>query len=179
MGGYRPPILFLIGLSMACIANSWRQDRGTELVVLGTVAALGVFSITDLETRTIPNKLVLPFVGLAWMWVSGLAVISGNGTRWIQAVGITVLYAVVFLVLWFLGHLGAGDVKIVLGVLLVAGWLGPISAMIWIVISWVPTVIHGLVIKPKQRLSRGIPQAPYFTVGFVITVLLSQYLEQL
>jgi prepilin peptidase CpaA len=83
-----------------------------------TVIVLGVATFTDLRTRRIPNWLVLPFMAL------GLAVSAwfhgwhGLGQSFL-GIGLALL---LFGFLFFIGGMGAGDVKLAAAI---GAWIGP------------------------------------------------------
>jgi prepilin peptidase CpaA len=83
-----------------------------------TVIVLGVATFTDLRTRRIPNWLVLPFmvVGLVVSaWFHGW---HGLGQSFL-GIGLALL---LFGVLFFVGGMGAGDVKLAAAI---GAWIGP------------------------------------------------------
>lgn len=88
------------------------------LVVLPTVFVLAVATFTDLRSRRIPNWLVLPFFvcGVAvssWLhgWHGALQSLEGTG-----------LGILIYGVLFWLGGMGAGDVKLCAAI---GAWIGP------------------------------------------------------
>lgn len=93
-----------------------------------TVIVLGVAVFTDLRSRRIPNWLVLPFLPLgiavsAWFhgWHGVAASLEG------AAVGV-----VAFGVLFFMGGMGAGDVKLCAAI---GAWIGPGQLFIALVLT--------------------------------------------
>ncbi len=134
------------------------------------MAALTALSIIDLEQRLLPNRLVWPFVGCIWLAVFFLAIWHGAWVRLAVAVLITVLYTLAFFGLWTRGHLGAGDVKLLAGVLLVPAWLSLGAALVWVVASWLPVAIVGTV-KPRGVTgSKPFAQAPFYAAGLLVSV---------
>jgi prepilin peptidase CpaA len=93
-----------------------------------TLAVLGVATITDLRSRRIPNWLVLPFL-LAGIviscWLQGW---HGLG----QSLGGASLGFVIFGVLFWMGGMGAGDVKLCAGI---GAWVGPQQLILALVIT--------------------------------------------
>jgi prepilin peptidase CpaA len=83
-----------------------------------TLLALAVATVTDLRRRIIPNWLVFPF------WAAGLAVSGGLG-GWhgvgqsLMGMGLGLL---LFGVLFWMGGMGAGDVKLAAAI---GAWVGP------------------------------------------------------
>jgi prepilin peptidase CpaA len=89
---------------------------------------LCVATFTDLRSRRIPNWLVLPFMA------SGIAVSSyAHGMRGLgNSLAGLGLGAVVYGILYCLGGMGMGDVKLCAAI---GAWIGPGQLMISIVIT--------------------------------------------
>jgi len=93
-----------------------------------TFAVLGVATFTDLRSRRIPNWLVLPFLlaGLAVsIWMHGW---QGLG----QSLGGALLGLVVYGILFWMGGMGAGDVKLCAAI---GAWVGPQQLMLALVLT--------------------------------------------
>jgi prepilin peptidase CpaA len=93
-----------------------------------TVVVLGVATFTDLRSRKIPNWLVLPFLvagfaASAWMggWHGVLQSCEGAG-----------LALLIYGLLFFLGGMGAGDVKLCIAI---GAWIGPSQLLLALVIT--------------------------------------------
>jgi prepilin peptidase CpaA len=93
-----------------------------------TVVVLGVATFTDLRSRRIPNWLVLPFllIGIVLsVWTQGW---HGLG----QSLGGAFLGLVVYGVLFWMGGMGAGDVKLCAAI---GAWVGPQQLILALVIT--------------------------------------------
>ena len=93
-----------------------------------TFAVLGVATFTDLRSRRIPNWLVLPFLlaGLALStWMHGW---QGLG----QSLGGALLGLVIYGVLFWMGGMGAGDVKLCAAI---GAWVGPQQLILALVLT--------------------------------------------
>jgi prepilin peptidase CpaA len=93
-----------------------------------TLIVVAVATFTDLRSRRIPNWLVLPFllagVGVS-SWLGGW---RGAG-RSLEGLGLGVL---LFGVLFLLGGMGAGDVKLCAAI---GAWIGPGQLLIALVLT--------------------------------------------
>jgi len=93
-----------------------------------TCAVLLIACSTDLRSRRIPNWLVLPFL------VAGIAV-SGWQHGW-HGIGTSCagigLGAVIYGVLFWLGGMGMGDVKLVAAI---GAWIGPGQLIVALVVT--------------------------------------------
>jgi prepilin peptidase CpaA len=93
-----------------------------------TVAVMGVATWTDLRSRRIPNWLVLPFMA-AGMGVSAWQ----HGWHGVaQSLEGFVLGAVVFGVLFAMGGMGMGDVKLCAAI---GAWIGPGQLLLALVLT--------------------------------------------
>ena len=93
-----------------------------------TLIVLAIATITDVRTRRIPNWLVLPFL------VTGI-VLSGwlHGWHGIgQSLGGVALGLVVYGFLFWMGGMGAGDVKLCAAI---GAWIGPDQLFIALVLT--------------------------------------------
>ncbi len=93
-----------------------------------TFAVLGVATFTDLRSRRIPNWLVLPFLlaGIVIsVWTQGW---HGLG----QSLEGALLGLVVYGVLFWMGGMGAGDVKLCAAI---GAWVGPQQLILALVIT--------------------------------------------
>jgi prepilin peptidase CpaA len=159
-----------------------------------TVVVLGVATFTDLRSRRIPNWLVLPFFVLGFIvsgWMHGW---RGMGDSLAGAALGLLIYGVLF----WMGGMGAGDVKLCAAI---GAWIGPHQLMFAVVITgmvgglmvlcWALfggfigelfTGAGNLVFGWKQRggvrdpemaisnpLKRKIPYAPAIAIGTLIS----------
>jgi prepilin peptidase CpaA len=93
-----------------------------------TLIVLAVATFTDLRSRRIPNWLVLPFM-VAGIGVSGwLHGWSGIG----QSLSGLGLGALLLGVLWWLGGMGMGDLKLCAAI---GAWIGPMQLLFALVIT--------------------------------------------
>lgn len=93
-----------------------------------TLIVLGVATFTDLRSRRIPNWLVLPFLVLGVVVSAGFYGWHGIG----QSLSGLGLGALVFGILFWLGGMGMGDVKLCIAI---GAWIGPTQLLIAMVIT--------------------------------------------
>jgi len=159
-----------------------------------TFAVLGIATFTDLRSRRIPNWLVLPFLlaGLVVsVWAQGW---HGLG----QSVGGALLGLVVYGVLFWMGGMGAGDVKLCAAIgawvgpqqlilaLVLTGMVGGVMVFCWAIFGGFVKELftgasnlafgwkgHGSVRDPEMAianpLKRKMPYAPAIAIGTLIS----------
>jgi prepilin peptidase CpaA len=161
------------------------------LVYWPTVAVLVVATFTDVRSRRIPNWLVLPFLALGILvsgWLHGWH--GAFGSLEGAALGL-LLYGILF----WMGGMGAGDVKLCAAI---GAWIGPGQLLISLIftglvggamaLSWAlwggflkELFVHtgDLVFRTKERgevtlsnpLRRKMPYAPAIAVGTLISFI--------
>ncbi len=155
-----------------------------------TLAVLAVATFTDLRSRRIPNWLVLPFfvVGVAVScWLNGW---QGLG----QSLGGAGLGLLLYGILFFMGGMGAGDVKLCAAI---GAWIGPMQLIYALVFTglagglmalgmavwggWLKELFEhtgGLAFGSKQERGeavlnnpsrRKMPYAPAIAIGTIIS----------
>jgi leader peptidase (prepilin peptidase)/N-methyltransferase len=127
-------------------------------------ATLVAVSVTDLERRIIPNRIVLPGAAVVLLAQTGLE----PSPEW--ALG--ALGASLFLFLAALAYpagMGMGDVKLALLLGAMLGRTVPVAMMIAMVAALVPAVVllarHG-----SAARKMGIPFGPFLALGGVVTL---------
>ncbi len=119
---------------------------------------------TDLKTERVPNRLNGLFLGsaLGYRVLGGV----GNWQDWLHALA---LLALCLGPLWFLGMLGAGDIKFLSGM---GGFWGS-EGVIWIIVYSIPCslmFLTGLSLW-RGKLIRVIPGMPAFAGGYLWWVI--------
>jgi prepilin peptidase CpaA len=93
-----------------------------------TLIVLAIATFTDLRSRRIPNWLVLPFM-LAGIGVSGWLHGWSGIEQSLAGLG---LGALLLGVLWWLGGMGMGDLKLCAAI---GAWIGPMQLLFALVIT--------------------------------------------
>jgi prepilin peptidase CpaA len=102
-----------------------------------TLAVLIVVTFTDLRSRRIPNWIVLPFL------VAGLAV-SGwvhGWTGFVHSLAGLAIGGLLFGILWLMGGMGMGDVKLAAAI---GAWIGPSQLLLALVLTGIAGGIMAL-----------------------------------
>jgi Flp pilus assembly protein protease CpaA len=131
----------------------------------GTVLAIAF--VIDLESRRIPNRLVLPAcllaVGVAWAWP------DRNATELL--IGGAVAFA--FMGVMFVvsrGGLGAGDVKFALLIGLVTGYPSVVGALM-IAVFAAGLFAMALLLTRRGNRKTGFAYGPFLAVGGALVML--------
>jgi len=131
---------------------------------LGCLVLVAV-SVTDLETRRVPNRIVVPALAAALAVRSAL----DPSLRWL--LGMLVVGVLLFLLaVVHPAGLGMGDVK--LGAFLGA-WLGFYGLLALVLGSFAAFLPAAFILVTRGRAGRkvGIPFAPFLALGGVIALL--------
>ncbi len=143
-----------------------------NILVVLLACGLGVAAVWDWRSRTIPNWLNAAFAlgAIPFWWASGLHLWPGVALH----VGVAVAVFAVFAIVFQLGMMGGGDVKM-LGAL--ALWLPPLAVL---QLLFVMSVAGGLLtlalmIAHKLRKSGGQLEIPYgIAIAFAGMWLISE-----
>jgi prepilin peptidase CpaA len=161
------------------------------LVYWPTVAVLVVATFTDVRSRRIPNWLVFPFFGMGVLAAGWLHGWQGVGQS-LEGAGLGLL---LYGILFWMGGMGAGDVKLCAAI---GAWIGPSQLLISLVftglvggamaLGWAvwggflkELFLHtgDLVFRSKERgevvlsnpLRRKMPYAPAIAIGTLISFI--------
>ena len=114
-----------------------------------TLVVLSIATFTDLRSRRIPNWLVLPFLlagVIVSCWVQGWSGLVQS----LEGIG---LGALLFGILFWMGGMGMGDVKLVAAI---GAWVGPSQLGLALVITGITGGIDGGLLGGRRRVSRRI-----------------------
>jgi leader peptidase (prepilin peptidase)/N-methyltransferase len=134
------------------------------------LAAISVaLTLIDLDTQTLPNRIVLPAYLVSGVLLTAATALTGNWTGMITAlVGATALFGFYFILAFaYPGGMGLGDVKLagVLGLFL--GWLGWGPLAVGAFSPFLFGGIFGLVLMVLRKVGRKsrIPFGPWMLIG--------------
>lgn len=123
------------------------------------IALLIWCAYTDTHTRAVPNTAVvlLLCLGLVHTVLTGL---SGNAW-WPYPAGLAL--AIPFFIVWLKGGMGAGDVKLLMGIVLYLGLAGTLISFALMLPMLIACMIHSL--RKHGTLRYAIPFAPVLAFG--------------
>jgi Flp pilus assembly protein protease CpaA len=158
--------VFAAAVAAAVIA---RYGAGIEgLIAALTCAVLVVLSVIDVETRRLPNNIVLPTAAL--VLVARLLTAPEDWATWLGA-GLGAFACFFLLALVYPGGMGMGDVKLAL---LLGFALG--SAVVpALMVGMLAAGLAGVVLLARdgrQARRRTVPFGPFMAFGAIAVVLL-------
>lgn len=131
-------------------------------------AVLVTVTVTDLERRIIPNRIVLPATAAALVARTALH----PSVEWVAAgVGCALFFFLAALA--YPGGMGMGDVKLALLLGVALGRTGPVALMLGMVAALVPALVllarHG-----RAGRKMAIPFGPFLALGGVVALFAGQ-----
>ncbi len=114
---------------------------------------------TDIRARTVPNTaiILLLFLGLAHTVLIGLS----SSAWWPYPAGL--VWAIPFFIVWLKGSIGAGDVKLLMGIGLYLGLAATLISFALMLPMLIACMIHFL--RKHGTLRHAIPFAPVLAFG--------------
>jgi len=149
------------------------------LIAFLYLAAISVIlAIIDLDTHTLPNRIVLPSYLVVIVFFVAAAAVGGDWPALLRAgsglVGLWLIYAI--LAFAYPGGMGFGDVKLagVLGAYL--GWLGWGSLLVGAFAAFLLGGLFALALVASRRANRksGIPFGPWMLLGAWVGIFLGE-----
>lgn len=129
------------------------------------IALLAWCAYTDIRTRTVSNisVILLLCLGLAH---TILLIISGSAW-WAYPAGLAL--CILFFIAWFKNVMGAGDVKLIMGISLYLGLLNTIIAFMLMVPVMIALIIRSWL--QNKSLKKRIPFAPVLAFGAIAATI--------
>jgi leader peptidase (prepilin peptidase) / N-methyltransferase len=173
-GAVRPPVVEL-GTALLFALAALRSELSWELPAFLFLAAAGVLlGVIDLQHRLLPNRVVVPALGIAVGLLLLAAAAEQDWAALLRAgLGAVVLFAV-FLVLALIAPsgLGMGDVKLAALLGLYLGWVGWHAVVIGAAGGFVVQAVVALSLLATRRIGlRGeLPFGPAMLLGAAVAI---------
>jgi leader peptidase (prepilin peptidase) / N-methyltransferase len=139
-------------------------------------------ALIDLDTRTLPNRIVLPSIVVAGVLLAVASAATGDWYSLLWAVvGGGVLFAFyLLLVLIYPSGMGFGDVKLAALVGLMLGYLGWGSLIVGAFAAFLLGGVFSIVLLALRRATRksGIPFGPWMLLGAWVGIVFGQEISQ-
>ena len=154
-----------------------------ELVAFLYLAAVGVaLFLIDLDTRRLPNAIVVPSFVVGAVLLSASAILTGRLDSLIAAaIGAVALFAFyLILALAYPGGMGFGDVKLAAVLGLYLAWLGWGALVVGAFAAFLLGGIFAvaLIIVRKAGRKSGIPFGPWMILGSGVGVFFGQAIAE-
>lgn len=162
------------GISVALVVDRFRTDLVALGFLLPYVVALVLLFATDLDQRLLPDVVTLPLVGYA---VVGFVVGAGPFVRspddllWAVVIGVALPAVLLLISVPFgAGAIGIGDLKLLLGVGLIAGaWRLAAAIVAGAIVAALAIVL--LIAARRITLKSYVPYGPFLIVGALWAIL--------
>lgn len=159
-------VLVWIGLAIACLLVL--DPLGAALVGALGCAVLVAVTVTDLERRIIPNRIIVPALAASLV----IQTIREPSVEWlIAAVGAGAFFLVFALI--YPAGLGMGDVKLAA---FLGAWLGRdvvVALFAGSVLAAVPAV-GVLLVRGSAGRKVGLPFAPFLAAGGIVALFFGE-----
>jgi leader peptidase (prepilin peptidase)/N-methyltransferase len=184
----RYPIVELsTGMFFGIVAWKFNGSALSLLLAFLYLAAVSIaLALIDLDTHTLPNRIVIPsfIVGILLLGTTGL-IDNNHGAIWRALLGMSALSLFYFgAALIYPGGMGMGDVKFAGGLGLFLGYLGWDVLLVGAFSAFVLGGFFALALIVLRKASRtsGIPFGPWMLTGawvgvFFSTSIVQQYLS--
>jgi leader peptidase (prepilin peptidase)/N-methyltransferase len=149
-------------------------DTGERLLFGAYFVALILLMATDLDQKLLPDAVTLPLIvlgGLALVW--GGDTLVSRSPAWQAVAGAAVLPGLMFAISvpFGAGALGGGDVKFLVSVGLMVGWIRLVLALFAGAMMG-GVVIIGLLVSRRISLKSFVPFGPFLIAGALLAALL-------
>jgi leader peptidase (prepilin peptidase) / N-methyltransferase len=172
--GVRPAAL-VVGTGVLFGLTAWRFGLVGELPAYLVLAAVAVLlTVIDLRHRLLPNRVVLPAIGVGAVLLTVAAATEGAWPDLLRAGLAAVVLFAVFLVLALISprSLGMGDVKLAALVGLYLGWLSWGAVIVGAAAGFVVQALVALLLLAARRIGlRGeLPFGPAMLAGALLAI---------
>lgn len=177
-------VLTQLMLSAGFVAIGLRPGDRSVGVLLGLLAAFTVLvalAMIDIATYRLPDRIVLPSLCAAIVWITTVSLLDGHPDHVRSALAGAVVYFGVLLLAHLISPrgMGFGDVKFAALLGLLLGWIAPsvldaVVLVLWaMLIGFAVGTTVGLVLLVRRRSNRPFPFGPFLALGTVVALLCS------
>lgn len=140
-----------------------------------------VLAVVDIRQKRLPDRIVLPTLGLVTVLLAAGAAVAGEWWRLTLALAVSAGLFLLYLLLAFAGAgaLGGGDVKLAALIGLVLGFAGWDAVLVGVLAGFVLGAIGGFVVLWGARRGRrrsALPLGPFMLAGawfgLILTLLI-------
>lgn len=155
------------GVALLSLQAGWMGASGAATTALVAAALVApALARIDLDHRRLPNVLTVPLLVIA-LACALVGVVLG---AWVGA-GVAISIVLVLAAMWWLGGMGAGDLKLGAGLALATAPLEWWLPLIGVACAFVLGGVVGVV--AKARGSESVPFGPWLLAGTGVAVVLA------
>jgi leader peptidase (prepilin peptidase)/N-methyltransferase len=139
-------------------------------------AAGGIpLAIVDARTHRLPNRGTIPLAAALLGYWGGLALTTGRWQLLVQAIVTAIIIIIIAIIIAIIGTLAAGDVKLIIAIGILTGWLSWMLPLYAIAAGYLLAVPHAAVILARRGRRDGtrLPFGPYLVAGTLLVTLLA------
>ncbi len=146
------------------------------------VAAAIALALIDLDTRTLPNRIVIPSIAIVGILLAAASFGTGDwfALLWAFVAGAALFVFYLILVLIYPSGMGLGDVKLAAVVGLALGYLGWGSLIVGAFAAFLLGGVFSIVLVGLGRATRktGIPFGPWMLLGAWVGIVFGREISQ-
>nr|WP_300151860.1 A24 family peptidase [Propionicimonas sp.] len=162
------PVAAVLG-GLAGLASSWAEMLAFTVLAV----ASGLLTVIDLAEERLPDRIVLPLIGLTAVLFTLAAWTTGNWAALARAgIAAVALFVLYFAMMVFSPDLGFGDVKLAAVVGAFCGWFGWGAVLLGFGAAWATFAVAGMVLLAARRRDRkgSLAFGPFLILGSVLGV---------
>jgi leader peptidase (prepilin peptidase)/N-methyltransferase len=170
----RPPVVELgtaALFALTALRFGWSWELPAFLFLAGTAVLL---TVVDLQHKLLPNRIVLPSIGIVACLLAVAALGTGEWTPLLRAVEAAAVLFVVFFVLVLISprSIGMGDAKLAALLGLYLGWLGWDVVLLGIAAGFVVQAVFAVLLLATRRvgLKGELPFGPAMLLGAAVVI---------
>ena len=166
-----------LGCGALFAAMAWRFGFDAVLPAFLYLMAVGLaLALIDADTKRLPDVLTLPSYPVAAALLAVAALVTGEPKSLLHMLFGGLAMFAFYYVLWFIGGMGYGDVKLA-GVL--GGYLGYLGLAEWVIGTFAGFLVGGVVsvvllARGKAGRKSRVPHGPFMLTGVLVAILAGQ-----
>ena len=140
-----------------------------SMLPLAYVVATAVpLLVVDIKQHRLPNKIVLPMIGITLLTHLILAVWTGAWASLGISVGLGFATLLLGIYLNYKDHIGMGDVKLITALTMITAWFSPLIGLMFLPMIVLLGALLVLVVVYISPVIRNVPMGPTVLLAFTI-----------
>ncbi|CAN5561599.1 A24 family peptidase [soil metagenome] len=170
-------VIIALLMSPAIFAASTSTDAAAAVLALVAFLVFASVSVSlaliDIDTKTLPDRIVFPALVAGAVLLGTSSILIGDIESLVRAgIGMVALFGLYFVLAFFSGGMGFGDVKLAAVVGLYLAWLGWGSFAVGALAAFLLGGLFGIALLVLRRAGRrtALPFGPWMLAGAWIGV---------